>query len=680
MDSTIQNNDSAQDFCNSISLASFTQLQAFGALLVIDKESLNILRYSDNAIELLKTPAADLIGGKITQYLTSTRPNFEIKTWLMCSDKRHGQFVWKNNDSASTNIWVYIHQQNNLILLEIEADDDVNFERQALFVFDELINLKIDKSNEDIQFRSNLICNEIQRITDYDRVCLYQFENDDSGVVVGEAVKNGLESYMGLHFPATDVPYYVRQMYLSQPLRYIPDINEAALSLLPIVPEEEKLSLDLSNVMLRAVSPIHIVYLRNMGAASALSIAIVYDNKLWGLIACQHKTAKKISMYYRFGLLLLVKVIAKQLVSIAEKYDIHEKDVILQVYETIQPVVASQTDLITAFDMIKDKIALMLAADGAAICYENKISTYGQTPTIEQIQNLSDWIFKHHQSEIFVTHELSSEYPDCQEYNKLSAGLLAIQLTPYVNHYLLFFRKEIISTVKWAGDPSHVLIKKGNDYSPRNSFQLWTETVANMAKPWKKYRITAAKALQSIFAGKQLELLLTKQVQIDPLTGLYNRRTLIQTLNNEIARAKRTKNQLAILMLDIDFFKRVNDKFGHSAGDMVLMKVSQVFKNIIRPYDYAYRYGGEEFLLILNDMTLDEVTKKSTQILQKIRQLKLVYNDIPLPKITISIGVSLSPMHTENPVKLIEMSDQALYQAKENGRNRMVIFNIDIPS
>lgn len=448
----------------------------------------------------------------------------------------------------------------------------------------------------------------------------------------------------------------------------------SSLSLLAITPEKSKLSLDLSHVILRAVSPVHIEYLRNMGVASALSIAIIHDDKLWGLIACQHKTAKKLSMYYRFGLLLSAKLMTKQLVSIAEKYDVREKDVILQVHETIQPAIDSQTDLIIAFNMIKDKICLMLAADGVAFFYENSISTSGQTPTAEQIKNLSDWLFKHHPSEIFVTQELSSEYPACQDYNKLAAGLLAIPLTPNVNHYLLFFRKEIIRTVRWAGNPSQVLTRKGTEYSPRSSFQLWSETVANQAKPWKKYRVTAAKALQSIFGNKELGVLLEKQVQIDPLTGLYNRRTLIQNLTNEIARVTRAKKQLAIFMLDIDFFKRVNDEFGHSAGDMVLTKVSQALKNIIRTYDYAYRYGGEEFLLILNDMTSDSVTQKSNQILQQIRKLKLIYNDIALPKITISIGVSLSPKHVENPLKLIEIADQALYQAKESGRDKMVVF------
>ena len=466
-------------------------------------------------------------------------------------------------------------------------------------------------------------------------------------------------------------------MYLNQPLRYIPDINESAHSLLAVAPEDSKLSLDLSDVMLRDVSPVHIEYLRNMGVASAFSIAIIQEDKLWGLIACQHKTAKKLSMYYRFGMLLLAEVIANQLVSIAEKYDAHEKDIILQIHETIQPDIDSQTDIITAFDMIKDKISLMLAADGVALFYENIISTSGQTPTAEQIKNLSDWLFKHHPTEIFVTQELSSEYPACQDYNKLAAGLLAIPLTPDVNHYLLFFRKEIISTVRWAGNPSQVLIKKGTEYSPRSSFQLWSETVANQAKPWKKYRITAAKALQSIFANKQLGVLLEKQVQIDASTGLYNRRTLVQNLTNEISRATRSKKQLAIFMLDIDFFKRVNDEFGHSAGDMVITKVSQVLKNTIRTYDYAYRYGGEEFLLILNDLTSDGITQKSTQILQEIRKLKLIYNKIVLPKITISIGVSISPKHGENPMKLIEMADQALYQAKESGRDKMVVFGSD---
>ena len=209
MGSKNQSNDSAQQFCDRISLASFTQLQSFGTLLVIDKQSLKIVQYSDNAVDFLKTSTSNFISGIITQYLISTDQNFDTQNWLSESDRRYGQFIWKNTHAETIKIWVYIHQQNNVIVLEIEAADDINLERETLFVFDELINLKINHSNEDIQVRSNLICKEIQRITDYDRVILYKFENDDSGVVLGEAIKNDLESYMGLRFPATDVPYYV---------------------------------------------------------------------------------------------------------------------------------------------------------------------------------------------------------------------------------------------------------------------------------------------------------------------------------------------------------------------------------------------------------------------------------------------------------------------------------------
>lgn len=677
MDSKIKSIDSAQQLCDSISLASFTQLQSFGALLVVDKKSLKIVQYSENAVDHLKTSAFALRQGIITDYLIPSVQNFDTQNWLKYSNNRYGQFVWKNTDGTSIESWVYIHQQNKLIILEIEATDDINHEQEALFVLDEFINLKENKPNEDIEATSNRICKEIQRITNYDRVSLYQFESDGSGVVLGEAIKNGLESYMGLHFPATDVPYSVRKMYLSQPLRYIPDINTAALSLSLAFPEKSKLTLDLSNVMLRAVSPVHIEYLKNMGVASALSIAIIHDGKLWGLIACQHKTAKKLSIYYRFGLLMLTQVIAKQLASITEKHDAHEKDVILQTSETIQHVIDSQTDLITAFNIIKEQVSTMFGADGIALFYDNSVSVFGQTPTTEQIKNLSDWLFKYHPSEIFVTQELSSQYPACQDYNKLAAGLLAIPLTPDMNHYLLSFRKEIISTIRWAGNPNRALIIKGNKYSPRRSFQLWSESVENQAKPWGTYQITAAKVLQNIFTNKQLKIFLEKQAQIDPLTGLYNRRTLLQNLTNEISRAKRAKKQLAIFILDIDFFKRVNDEFGHSAGDMVLAKISRVLKNTIRTHDYAYRYGGEEFLLILNDLTSDDVIQKSTHIIQQIRKLKLIYNNLVLPKITISIGIALSPKHGDNPLKLIEMADHALYQAKEGGRDRMVVFASD---
>jgi light-regulated signal transduction histidine kinase (bacteriophytochrome) len=159
---------------------------------------------------------------------------------------------------------------------------------------------------------ANQFCKKLSKITGFDRTIIYRFEGDKSGVIIGESTSPGMESYLGLHFPATDIPETMRRLYLKQPLLYIPDVHYQAVSLVP----EGKHLVDLTESLLRAVSPGYLDYLHKMGISSSLSVAIRYKNALWGLITFQHKQAKKLSPPYRLGIVLLAKSLGRALIMI----------------------------------------------------------------------------------------------------------------------------------------------------------------------------------------------------------------------------------------------------------------------------------------------------------------------------------------------------------------------------
>ena len=176
--------------------------------------------------------------------------------------------------------------------------------------------------------------------------------------------------------------------------------------------------------------------------------------------------------------------------------------------------------------------------------------------------------------------------------------------------------------------------------------------------------------------GKILEQLvedLQKQIITDPLTNLYNRRFLQEYLPQEIAKAKRASSSVAVLMFDLDFFKRINDVFGHEAGDAFLKSVAALLQGCIRESDIACRYGGEEFVLVLSGASLDGAIKKAEKIRNAVMALDLIIRQKPLGRVSTSIGIAVYPEHGAEMEALLRAADEALYEAKERGRNRVVV-------
>jgi diguanylate cyclase (GGDEF)-like protein len=186
--------------------------------------------------------------------------------------------------------------------------------------------------------------------------------------------------------------------------------------------------------------------------------------------------------------------------------------------------------------------------------------------------------------------------------------------------------------------------------------------------------VTAAEYLGLAMVNLRLRLALQQQSIRDPLTGLFNRRFLEETLPRDIRRAQRKRASLCVLMLDIDNFKTFNDRYGHAAGDNVLREFTGLLLDSIRATDIASRYGGEEFTIILPDSPLADARNKAEQILEKTKALRVTYNGSGLGPISASIGLAACPDHADNAPGLIRAADMALYAAKQAGRDRVEVF------
>jgi len=203
------------------------------------------------------------------------------------------------------------------------------------------------------------------------------------------------------------------------------------------------------------------------------------------------------------------------------------------------------------------------------------------------------------------------------------------------------------------------------------------ETSADDPRSDSRQRLatTAARQIALSLANLKLKDSLMQQAIRDPLTGLFNRRYMEETMEREIFRVMRKEAPLGIIMLDVDSFKHHNDSWGHEAGDMLLQAVGSFLRSNIRREDIACRYGGDEFVLILPEAPLEVTCLRAEKLRQEVQRLQVNYRGQPLGSLTISLGVAAFPNHGDRVELVIKAADAALYRAKEEGRNRVVTAN-----
>ncbi|MGT2437588.1 HWE histidine kinase domain-containing protein [Bradyrhizobium betae] len=338
---------------------------------------------------------------------------------------------------------------------------------------------------------------QLKVLTGFDRVMVYQFHPDGSGEVIAEAAGAGLERFLGLHYPASDIPRQARILYERNWLRIIADINAKPAALSSVATHNAGL-LDLSMSVLRSVSPIHIEYLRNMGVGASMSVSILRDGKLWGLFACHHYSPRYISFEKRtaselFGQMFSWIVEGRERES-GVAYEARAHKVQERLIETAAAHEHSRRAIV---DFVGD-YRKMIECDGVAVWSDNEITLDGETPTEEEVKELVTFLNRTSPGRISASAEIAKVYAAGESFRDRAAGFLAIPISRTPRDCLIFFRREVLRSVNWAGAPEKVYEEgpNGPRLTPRKSFELWQETVAGQSKPWSAADIRIAEGLR----------------------------------------------------------------------------------------------------------------------------------------------------------------------------------------
>lgn len=372
------------------------------------------------------------------------------------------------------------------------------------------------------------LANQVKVLTGFDHVMVYRFEADGHGVVIAEVKADNLESYLGLHYPATDIPVPSRKLFLRNWIRQIPDINHIPAPLISADDCSAQPPLDLRDCVLRGVSPYHIEYLQNMGVAASLTISLIDDQHLWGLIACHHYSPKLVDYETRKTCEFLGQFASIEIVHQQER----ELDFYRSQVRTIQDKL--QQALLQAPNFIHQvltrnatELLNLVQADGGAIALDQQISLIGRTPSLQEVEVLLAWLLQLHQSEIYSTNCLAQLYPPARAFKDTASGILVISVVLHQKSYrLLWFRSEQIQTVNWAGKLQSAvsLDDLGQMHlCPRKSFQLWQETVKETSLPWQSVEVEAARMMRNTLMLAVLEFSQTALEQAAEQAAIANR-------------------------------------------------------------------------------------------------------------------------------------------------------------
>jgi len=503
-------------------------VQPYGFLLLLDPGTRRVVQASANTETLLGVAAADLLGAGLDRLLGPTYLAQVEEIWPDLTEASRLLGVRLDGVAGQPFYKLILHRYDELLWVEGEpvAEGGVSaFDLPAL-------NLTLGQllGADSLLDCCRVAAEQVRALTGFDRVAVYRFADDGSGEVIAEVVRPDLPPWLGLHYPATDVPQQARAMYLKNWLRFIPNATYAPVPLVPALTPGVGRPPDMTHAVLRSVSPVHLEYLRNMGSAATITISLIQDGRLWGMITCHHQTPRLVSYELRDLCQFLGKTLSALLTTKERQDEEAYYQRVRQGQTRLFRQVSTHSNFVEELNRFSPTLLDVFECGGAAICFEGQTIALGQTPPPADLSRLVDWLRAHTNQNVFSTDSLARLAPELGLAVRATAsGVLAIALAQDPGEYILWFRPEKVQTVTWAGRlAKNETIVDGQVFlSPRQSFEAWKEEMQLMAAPWRALEIEAAHEIR----------LHVTDVRLKVFNELRVRAADLARLNAELARS-----------------------------------------------------------------------------------------------------------------------------------------------
>ena len=516
--------------CDREPIHQLGKIQSFGALVAVNADWF-VAHRSTNLEAIMGRGHQVDIGARLSSFIVPDAETRIRSAAAILSDPDHVERLFGIDLGGDGTLFdCAIHSSGPYTILEIEPHTAGDVERQ-------LATLRRIMSRLDRFDRPETLAAEAARqlriVLGIDRVMVYRFRDDLSGEVIAEAKREDLESFLGLRYPQSDIPAQARALYVRNRFRIISDVQAEPV---PIEPEFslDGAPVDLSMSTLRAVSPIHIEYLHNMGVGASLSISIVIDGKLWGLFACHHYGPKLLPYSQRTAAELFSELFSLVMERVLGREVVHLQEEGRAVHDRLMRDIAAGTPLTQSLPMIDPVIERIIPHDGTSIFVDDIYDSRGSAPNEEEFRAIAPILNAGATSRLLATEALADRIPRAERFADRAVGALVIPISRSPRDYLVLWRKPLKQVVNWAGNPEKPVEygPNGARLTPRKSFEAWQETVEGRAEPW-----TAAE--QKIAEGLRVTLLeiilrLTDEAVQERAKAQQQQDLLIAELNHRV--------------------------------------------------------------------------------------------------------------------------------------------------
>ena len=470
------------------------RIQSFGYLIAFSADWI-ISHVSENIGDLLGRSFDDVIGTPASTILSaSALHDIRSRLQLLTGDDAVERIFNVDVIGNQQEFDIAVHRSGRSFVIEFEESESSRHRDMISFVRPMMERLR---NADNLEKLLSLAARQVRGLTGFDRVMIYRFEPDGAGEVIAESVNGSVDSFHGLHFPAADIPKQARKLYSRNLLRIITDVADPTV---PIVPQTNPAGepLDLSMSMLRAVSPIHIEYLMNMGVAASMSISIMRRGKLWGLIACHHYAPLRLSYAVRTAAELFGEFLAFLLDQKESDFKLERRKLATRLHDDIMASVVNSGSLLGAFESFTESISRVIPFDGAIGWVDGEFVAQGSTPTRAEFEKLARFLNTTGAGMVWSTDNLQAAYPPAAEFSDAASGLLALPVSRAPRDYIVLFRKEYQYELNWAGNPEKVIEygPNGSRLSPRKSFDLWKEERVGFSREWTEEETEIAESLR----------------------------------------------------------------------------------------------------------------------------------------------------------------------------------------
>ena len=605
--------------CASEPIHQIGSIQPHGAALVLDlTNDYKIVQTSENIGDFIGISHDVILGNTLATLVDEASFN-RVVAMIKVAEK-HNVAVGKLNFDCK-NVWqefnVHLYKSNRLYVLEFVIDNEENFDNAKVAI--QLLEMQksqfLTDSVASITEYLNQITHFVREITGYDSVMVYRFDDNWNGEVICQSRVEASPSYLGAHFPASDIPAQARRLYTINSVRTLADIDAIPVAITSVFNQTTGEALDMSYSALRSLSPIHIEYLRNIGVQASMCISLLQNGRLWGLIICHHKSPKRVSIAMRETAIFISKLASEKITFIAameHQMFIHKAT---KLSEALHERSTKSSIELTFQDMLPELKALLNATGIVAVIHGEKYF-YGNVPTVLETEALLEWLEQKSSDKLFSCNHLEEIYEPARNYVDIVSGLLAVRIFDNMKNCIVWFRAEKKETIQWAGKYDEGFIQNAAGefrLTPRKSFDLWTEEWHGRSKPWSPTENGVAVVLANSISNCSLQQTQSSEAQI----------SLVAINRENIENLDKLTSQVPGVLYQ---FKQLPD------GQSCLPYASHGLNDIFEVMPHEVLTDASAIFAVSHPDDYDMIVKSIQQSAEKLETWKLEYR-VNLPKI-----------------------------------------------